>query len=297
MAEADGGDSLGAGAQGASTTRHSYDGTARRRARRRHGEEPEHPMTDDTIRAAGCVLWRRSPVDGELEICLVHRPKYDDWSHPKGKLKRGEDPLAGALREVEEETGYLAVPGSPLPTARYEANGRPRRSGTGRRRGARSLHPEQRGRPHPLAPADGRQTPPDPAARPRSGRRVAERAEPDVARVRRRRKGASCPGGILRGRTHVLHTRVRSHTPNSSSIPAADTVPAAPAAANLGPGDSSSAVPARGPPRSLTKGRGMRSVTDEDAGTTGLPGHERAKSVAQSDDDRGRPRDRVVSSM
>ncbi|MFE6554459.1 NUDIX hydrolase [Streptomyces sp. NPDC057746] len=83
-------------------------------------------MTDDTIRAAGCVLWRRSPVDGELEICLVHRPKYDDWSHPKGKLKRGEDPLAGALREVEEETGYLAVPGSPLPTACYEANGRPK---------------------------------------------------------------------------------------------------------------------------------------------------------------------------
>ncbi|MFE9098833.1 NUDIX hydrolase [Streptomyces sp. NPDC007264] len=83
-------------------------------------------MTDDTIRAAGCVLWRRSPVDGELEICLVHRPKYDDWSHPKGKLKRGEDPLAGALREVEEETGYLAVPGAPLPGVRYEAQGRPK---------------------------------------------------------------------------------------------------------------------------------------------------------------------------
>ncbi|GAA3822665.1 NUDIX hydrolase [Streptomyces chiangmaiensis] len=83
-------------------------------------------MTDDTIRAAGCVLWRRSPVDGELEICLVHRPKYDDWSHPKGKLKRGEDPLAGALREVEEETGYHAVPGARLPTAHYVANGRPK---------------------------------------------------------------------------------------------------------------------------------------------------------------------------
>jgi 8-oxo-dGTP diphosphatase len=83
-------------------------------------------MTDDTIRAAGCVLWRRSPIDGELEICLVHRPKYDDWSHPKGKLKRDEDPLAGALREVEEETGYLAVPGARLPTVHYEANGRPK---------------------------------------------------------------------------------------------------------------------------------------------------------------------------
>ncbi|MFF4214359.1 NUDIX hydrolase [Streptomyces sp. NPDC001796] len=83
-------------------------------------------MTEETIRAAGCVLWRRSPVDGALEICLVHRPKYDDWSHPKGKLKRGEDPLTGALREVAEETGYTAVPGAPLPTARYPVGGRPK---------------------------------------------------------------------------------------------------------------------------------------------------------------------------
>nr|WP_316959535.1 NUDIX hydrolase [Streptomyces sp. TRM68367] len=81
---------------------------------------------DTTVQAAGCVLWRRSPVDGELEICLVHRPKYDDWSHPKGKLKRGEDPLAGALREVEEETGYAAALGARLPTSRYTANGRPK---------------------------------------------------------------------------------------------------------------------------------------------------------------------------
>ncbi|MGW6910167.1 NUDIX hydrolase [Streptomyces sp. NPDC054940] len=78
------------------------------------------------VHAAGCVLWRRSPVDGELEICLVHRPKYDDWSHPKGKLKRDEDPLAGALREVAEETGHTARPGSELPTMRYLAGGRPK---------------------------------------------------------------------------------------------------------------------------------------------------------------------------
>ncbi|MFF8972514.1 NUDIX hydrolase [Streptomyces sp. NPDC014995] len=78
------------------------------------------------VQAAGCVLWRRSPVDGELEICLVHRPKYDDWSHPKGKLKRGEDHLAGAVREVAEETGYTARPGAPLPTVRYSAQGRPK---------------------------------------------------------------------------------------------------------------------------------------------------------------------------
>ncbi|MET9968861.1 NUDIX hydrolase [Streptomyces sp. NPDC006356] len=81
---------------------------------------------DLTVQAAGCVLWRRSPVDGELEICLVHRPKYDDWSHPKGKLKRDEDHLAGALREVAEETGHSARPGAELPTLRYLANGRPK---------------------------------------------------------------------------------------------------------------------------------------------------------------------------
>ncbi|MBG0854238.1 NUDIX hydrolase [Streptomyces spinoverrucosus] len=81
---------------------------------------------DTPVQAAGCVLWRRSPADEGLEICLVHRPKYDDWSHPKGKLKRGEDPLAGALREVEEETGYTAAPGAELPTLHYMANGRPK---------------------------------------------------------------------------------------------------------------------------------------------------------------------------
>ncbi|WP_406158644.1 NUDIX hydrolase [Streptomyces sp. NBC_00882] len=86
-------------------------------------------MTDTPhtpVQAAGCVLWRRSPIDGGLEVCLVHRPKYDDWSHPKGKLKRGEDALTGALREVEEETGYRAAPGVPLSAAQYYANGRPK---------------------------------------------------------------------------------------------------------------------------------------------------------------------------
>ncbi|MFI0241899.1 NUDIX hydrolase [Streptomyces sp. NPDC016845] len=86
-----------------------------------------HPHEDThTIRAAGCVLWRRSPFDDGLEICLVHRPKYDDWSHPKGKLKRGESELDGALREVREETGQGCVPGATLPTARYMVQGRPK---------------------------------------------------------------------------------------------------------------------------------------------------------------------------
>ncbi|MCX5387784.1 NUDIX hydrolase [Streptomyces sp. NBC_00083] len=84
---------------------------------------------DGTVLAAGCVLWRRADWgDRGLEICLVHRPKYDDWSHPKGKLKRGEEPLAGALREVLEETGFTCVPGVRLPTAHYTDHlGRPKR--------------------------------------------------------------------------------------------------------------------------------------------------------------------------
>lgn len=76
------------------------------------------------VRAAGCVLWRRA---GEgIELALVHRPKYGDWSLPKGKLKRGEDPLLGAIREVLEETGMHCAVGARLPTARYEVDGRPK---------------------------------------------------------------------------------------------------------------------------------------------------------------------------
>lgn len=78
------------------------------------------------VRAAGCVLWRRAPLGGRLEVALVHRPRYDDWSHPKGKLKRGEEPLRGAVREVLEETGIGCVPGPALPTVRYLVRGRPK---------------------------------------------------------------------------------------------------------------------------------------------------------------------------
>ena len=77
------------------------------------------------IHAAGMVLWR--PSDGGRQVALVHRPRYDDWSFPKGKLRPGEHRLLAAVREVEEETGYRTVLGRPLPTARYDSRGRPKR--------------------------------------------------------------------------------------------------------------------------------------------------------------------------
>jgi 8-oxo-dGTP diphosphatase len=81
-----------------------------------------------TVVAAGAVVWRpQTALGGAIEICLVHRPRYDDWSLPKGKQDPGEHILACAVREVEEETGQRVVLGRPLPTQHYEANGRPKR--------------------------------------------------------------------------------------------------------------------------------------------------------------------------
>jgi 8-oxo-dGTP diphosphatase len=71
-----------------------------------------------TVRAAGGVLWR--PNGGAVEVALVHRPRYDDWSLPKGKLDPGEHPVVAAGREVLEETGVMPALGPRLPTVRYE---------------------------------------------------------------------------------------------------------------------------------------------------------------------------------
>jgi len=73
---------------------------------------------DRMIRAAGGVLWRSS-ASGAVEVALVHRPEYEDWSLPKGKLRRGEHPLVTACREVAEETGVRAIAGKRLEVEHY----------------------------------------------------------------------------------------------------------------------------------------------------------------------------------
>ena len=69
------------------------------------------------ISAAGGVLIRDG--DGGREVAVIHRPKYMDWSLPKGKLEEGEGWLEAALREVEEETGYSCEASVELPRVSY----------------------------------------------------------------------------------------------------------------------------------------------------------------------------------
>jgi 8-oxo-dGTP diphosphatase len=75
-------------------------------------------VPEGVVRAAGAVLWRGHGDD--LEVALVHRPKYDDWSWPKGKLDDRESWPAAAVREVLEETGLHVRLGVPLPSSHYD---------------------------------------------------------------------------------------------------------------------------------------------------------------------------------
>ncbi len=72
---------------------------------------------DGTVVAAGALVWRVR--DGKLRVLAVHRPRYNDWSWPKGKLDPGESLPECAVREVAEETGKQIDLGQPLPTIRY----------------------------------------------------------------------------------------------------------------------------------------------------------------------------------
>ena len=77
-------------------------------------------MEPRDVRAAGAVVTRKGG-----EVLLVHRPKYDDWSFPKGKLDRGEHAVTAAVREVAEETGLDVRLGPSLARQRYRmSNGR-----------------------------------------------------------------------------------------------------------------------------------------------------------------------------
>ncbi|MGH7748467.1 MAG: NUDIX hydrolase, partial [Candidatus Dormibacteria bacterium] len=74
------------------------------------------------VRAAGGVVWRRGP-GGERQWAVIHRPRYDDWSLPKGKLQAGESLEEAALREVSEETGLTCrALGPHVGTTRYLDN-------------------------------------------------------------------------------------------------------------------------------------------------------------------------------
>ncbi|MGO2612608.1 NUDIX hydrolase [Corynebacterium flavescens] len=90
----------------------------------RHQEvppDPAHEFTRTTL-AAGAVLWRGDPQDPEF--ALIHRPHYDDWSLPKGKVDPGESLPATAAREIFEETGYSVRLGKLIGKVTYPVQGR-----------------------------------------------------------------------------------------------------------------------------------------------------------------------------
>ncbi|WP_330445493.1 NUDIX hydrolase [Kocuria rhizophila] len=73
------------------------------------------------ILAAGCLCWR--VVDGELQVLVIHRPRYDDWSWPKGKQDSGETLPETAVRELREETGLRITLGVHLADSEYKVRG------------------------------------------------------------------------------------------------------------------------------------------------------------------------------
>lgn len=80
-------------------------------------------IVDPEVRAAGGVIWRIA--DAAVEVALVHRPKYRDWTFPKGKVEPGETDEQTAHREVLEETGLDCILGRELPSVSYlDAKGR-----------------------------------------------------------------------------------------------------------------------------------------------------------------------------
>lgn len=83
------------------------------------------PNDPAPIVAAGGLLWRPS-ARHTVEVALVHRPRYKDWSLPKGKAVEGETAPLTAAREVMEETGFRAAIGRRLTTVRYTVSAGPK---------------------------------------------------------------------------------------------------------------------------------------------------------------------------
>ena len=105
-----------------------------------------------TVVAAGGLLWRIRK--GELQVLAVHRPSYDDWSWPKGKIRRGETLPECAMREIYEETGKHITLGPALPTLKYTlSSGRPKVVKYWAVHATSPQHPALAARPHyKLAP-------------------------------------------------------------------------------------------------------------------------------------------------
>jgi 8-oxo-(d)GTP phosphatase len=83
-------------------------------------DNPPHAVpAGKAVSAAGAVLWRPGDDDSAPEVAVIHRPRYDDWSLPKGKVDPGETEPVTAVREVAEETGYAAHLGRRLAAVSY----------------------------------------------------------------------------------------------------------------------------------------------------------------------------------
>lgn len=82
------------------------------------------PANTADIVASGALIWRMR--DGALEVLIIHRPRYDDWSWPKGKQDPGESLAETAIREIREEVGLQVVLGVPLAVTSYPVGGRPK---------------------------------------------------------------------------------------------------------------------------------------------------------------------------
>ena len=148
------------------------------------------------VRAAGAVVTRKGG-----EVLLVHRPKYDDWSFPKGKLDPGEHEVTAAVREVAEETGLDVRLGPALAPQRYRmSNGRWKHvdywtARVARQRRRQRLPAQRRDRRRRVGAVEGRDDPADLPPRPRDPRRGA----PAATAYPRARRAAARQGALARG--------------------------------------------------------------------------------------------------